>query len=93
VPVTSPQMLLELERAVRRRELRVVFSKPKRIVALVAEMCMVVEPVGRLEVVEKPSENRLLEVAQTAGATYLVTSEISLLQLGEFRGTRIVRPL
>lgn len=84
VPVTSRPLLDELERLLRRREIRAVFRRPKRIVELVAAMSLVVETGGR--------RHPLLEAAAAGGATYLVTIEIPLLQLGTFGDTRIVRP-
>lgn len=85
VPVTSEPLLDELARGLRRRELRPLFPRPGRIVELVAGMSLVVATPGR--------GHPLLEAAEVSQATYLVTSDIPLLERGRHEGTSIVRPL
>lgn len=41
---------------------------------------------------DDPDDDKFLECAQAAGADFLVTSDSHLLQIGEFEGTRIVKP-
>ena len=92
VPVTSPEMLTELELALGRPELGGVFPQPIWIAKLVERMSIVVEARVAPRVVAEPSANRLLAVAESGDAEFIVTGEISLLQLGRHRGIRIVRP-
>jgi hypothetical protein len=72
--------------------LRRGFPRATRLLELVAEMSMVVEP--QRPVRERMSrEDRLaLEAAQAAQARFLVTRSLRLLQLGSFGPTRMVRP-
>ena len=91
VPVTSPELLAELERTMARPELGRVFAEPARIAALVERMAIVVEARRAPRVVADAGANRLLAVAESADADFLVTTEISLLQLGRRGPTRIVR--
>ena len=49
---------------------------------------------GRLSVVsDDPEDDKFLECAQIARADYLVTNDDHLLQLRQFDGTRIVKPV
>ena len=52
-----------------------------------------VTPSERLSVVaEDPSDNRFLECAVEGRADYLVSGDAHLLNLGEFRGVKILTP-
>ena len=92
VPVTSPELLEELEDALGRPELGGAFPHPIWITKLVERMSIVVEPRANPRVVVEPDANRLLAVANSGRAEFIVTSDISLLQLGRHAGIRIVRP-
>ncbi len=51
------------------------------------------EPPVELTVIEKaPSDNRYLECALAAGASYIVTGNDHLLSLKEYRGVVILNP-
>jgi predicted nucleic acid-binding protein len=73
-------------------ELAGVFPEPIWITKLVERMSMVVEPRVAPRVVSDPAANRLLALAESADAEFIVTSDISLLHLGRHREVRIVRP-
>lgn len=92
VPVTSPAMLAELERALGRPEFRDVFREPIWIAKLVERMSIVVEPGVAPRIVADAASNEILAVAESGGAEFIVTGEIALLQLGRHREIRIVRP-
>jgi putative PIN family toxin of toxin-antitoxin system len=92
VPITSPELLAELERAMGMPELAGVFPEPIWITKLVERMSIVVEPRVAPRIVSDPAANRLLAVGESADADFIVTSDISLLQVGRHRQTRIVRP-
>lgn len=92
VPVTSPELLEELELAMGMPELQGVFREPIWIAKLVERMSMVVEPSVAPRVVADPAANRLLALAESADAEFVVTSDISLLLLARHRDIRIVRP-
>jgi len=51
-----------------------------------------VESGNRLNVVEDPEDNKILESAVVANADYLVTSDQHLLKLEKYEGIKIVRP-
>ncbi len=92
VPVTSPELLTELEEAMGRPELARAFRQPIWITKLIERMSIVVDPGAAPRAVAEPSANRLLAIADAAQAAFVVTGDISLLQLGRYRDVRIVRP-
>jgi putative PIN family toxin of toxin-antitoxin system len=91
VPITSAELLAQLEDVVSAPEVAPIVGDPGRIRGLVERMSIVVEPVARPKVVAAARANALLAVAEAGAADYLVTSELSLLILGRHRDTRIVR--
>lgn len=92
VPITTPRLLDELARALRRREIRGAFPRPGRIVSLLGEMSMVITPNETVQVVPDEAMNHLLSAARASDAAYLATWSIDLLALHRFERTRIVRP-
>ena len=92
VPVTSPELLEELEDALGRPELGGAFGHPIWITKLIERMSIVVDPQATPRIVGGPDANRLLAVAESGRAEFIVTGDISLLQLGRHAGIRIVRP-
>lgn len=57
-----------------------------------SDNCRTVNPIVRFDSVpEDKSDNKFLECAVTAGATYIVTQDRHLLELGEFAGIKILR--
>ncbi len=92
VPVSSPELLDEIDEVVRGPTLRRGFRDPGGLLGLIRSVSLVVEPNERVGLAVRPGARRLLEVARTAGADYVVTSEIELLRLGAFAGAKIVRP-
>jgi putative PIN family toxin of toxin-antitoxin system len=51
-----------------------------------------VEASNRIDIVEDPDDNKILESAVAADADYLITSDKHLLKLEEYEGVKIVRP-
>jgi uncharacterized protein len=96
--ITSPSLISEFERALTyprvRRLLNLsqeqidVFLKRLRTVATV------VDPQITLAVIEKdPDDNRLLECAVADQASYVVSGDDHLLDLGEYAGIVILNPM
>ncbi len=92
IAVTSGSLLEELSRVLGYPRIRVAVPDARRVVSLIEDVSVVVEPVARLEVVVVEPDNRLLEVAVAAGANYVVTGDRALLELGGYEGTAIVSP-
>jgi putative PIN family toxin of toxin-antitoxin system len=54
---------------------------------------IIVEPNDKITVIERdPTDNRYLECAVAGGASYIVSGDQHLLELGEFRGIVILPP-
>jgi putative PIN family toxin of toxin-antitoxin system len=60
---------------------------------LLSAMAQHVTPHLELDVVkEDPDDNRILECAQASHSDYVVTGDKDLLRLGQYAGTRILKP-
>jgi putative PIN family toxin of toxin-antitoxin system len=83
-------------------ELRGVLRRPKfgfsveavqTIITEVLGFANFVQPSRQLDVViEDPDDNRILECAIEAGAVYLITGDMHLLNLRNYRGVKVVNP-
>jgi uncharacterized protein len=59
----------------------------------IADFAELVTPVRSIDAVkEDPTDNRVLECAETGVSDYIVTGDNHLLKLGQFAGTKIVKP-
>jgi uncharacterized protein len=54
--------------------------------------CIVVTPTVAVRICDDPDDNRILECAQAAEATFIVTGDDDLLRLRRFGPTKIVTP-
>lgn len=89
---TSPEILAELEKVLKRDFLEDHDFIDSQI-ALILEYAEVVMPVRRIQAVkDDPEDDKILECAVAAGAEYIVTGDPHLLDLGNFEGTKIVKP-
>ena len=61
-----------------------------RTAVLLSELTIAVRPRRRLRVVKDDPDNRVLECALAGRADAIVTGDSALLELGEFRGVRII---
>jgi len=59
----------------------------------VLEKGIKVSPKEKLKIVkDDPEDNKLLECAQETEADYILTNDHHLLEIGEFKSTKIIRP-
>lgn len=66
-------------------------SKSEEAVAQIARLADVVEPAEEVAVIaEDPADDRVLEAAIVGPAEYIVSGDRHLLNLGSYRGTKIV---
>ena len=63
-----------------------------RVAVFLSELGEVVQPRKTLHVLRDEPDNRILECALTAHAKMTVTSDRAMLDLGEYKGIRIVPP-
>jgi uncharacterized protein len=61
-----------------------------RVAVYLSELAEVVTPRRRLRVLRDEPDNRILECAVTAKAEVIVTGDQAMLELGEYRGIRIL---
>jgi putative PIN family toxin of toxin-antitoxin system len=95
--VVSQPILKELERVIHYPRIQQRYNLPEEDVArflqLIRGGAIVVEPNVEIEAIERdPSDNRYLECAIEAGASYIVSGDQHLLELEEFRGIVILPP-
>jgi putative PIN family toxin of toxin-antitoxin system len=95
--VISPPILEELERVIRYPRIQERYDLAEehveQFLQLIGANAIMVKPSEELEVIERdPSDNRYLECALAAGASYIVTGDNHLLDLEEYRGVVILNP-
>jgi putative PIN family toxin of toxin-antitoxin system len=95
--VVSQPILEELERVIHYPRIQQRYDLPEddvaRFLQLIRGGAIVVEPNVEIAAIERdPSDNRYLECAIEAGASYIVSGDQHLLELGEFRGIVILPP-
>lgn len=61
-----------------------------RAAVLLSELAIIVKPRRKLRVVKDDPDNRVLECAVAGRADAIVTGDSALLELGEFRGVRVI---
>ena len=61
-----------------------------RAAVLLSELALTVRPRQKLRVVQDDPDNRVLECAIAGRADAIVTGDSALLELGEFRGVRVI---
>lgn len=90
--VTSPALLAELDQVLRYPRLASAFPEPDTLVALLAEVAVLVGPRRTLRVLGDEPDNRVLEAAVEASADFIVTGDRALLALERFEGVEVVAP-
>jgi putative PIN family toxin of toxin-antitoxin system len=90
--ITSPAILTELARTLRDK-----FSLPESDITAyirqIARTAKVVRPDTRLAVVADDADNRVLECAVVGNADVIVSGDRHLLELREYSGIPVVRPM
>jgi len=95
VLVSSPSILEEVAEVLSRTELLIAKSVRKvdaeRIVSLLRQAPMI-SPAVKVTVCRDPDDNKFLEAAVAAKATYVVTGDKDLRAIGEYEGVKIRYP-
>ena len=94
---TSAPLIEELRRALTyervRNYIKLTEGELERLLRFYMSTAVVVESDIKLDVVqEDPDDNRVLECALASQASYIVTGDGHLLELGEFEGIMILPP-
>lgn len=91
--VTCPFILKELK-TVLLKKLSATKGETRQVLRILAEaISALVQPVHPVSgICRDPNDDHILSCSIAAGADYLVTGDSDLLELREFRGTRIIAP-
>ena len=94
--VTSPALLAELQRVLEYPHITKYFEDPQNWAAFLKRfrgVATVVEPDLEPDVIdEDPTDNRFLECAGAAGASYIISGDNHLLAIEEYKGIVILKP-
>jgi putative PIN family toxin of toxin-antitoxin system len=95
--VVSPSILAELERVVHYPKIQEKYMLPleyiQRFLRLIGDQTVMVNPAEEIHIIQvDASDNRYLECARAGDASYLVTGDKHLLELGEYEGIVILPP-
>jgi len=89
---TSKQLIEELCRTLRYPKFNLSQDEVKSIRSYYLLLFKIVRPKQSINIIlEDPEDNRVLECALEAKAEYMVSGDHHLLDLGEFRGIKIVK--
>ena len=94
---SSPPILSELERVLHYPKIQGKYNIPAEFIKQFLDMlqggAILIEPIIKLTTIkEDPSDNRYLECAVASESSYIVTGDISLLDLNTFKGIQILTP-
>jgi putative PIN family toxin of toxin-antitoxin system len=89
---TSFELLDELARKLGSAKLAAAFPEPESVLLDIARLSIIVEVQERLDVLQDADDNRVLEVAVAAEATYIVTGDHDFLALGHYNSILILTP-
>jgi putative PIN family toxin of toxin-antitoxin system len=91
--ITCPFILKEFE-AILLKKLSATKGESRQVLRILAEaISALVQPAQPVSgICRGPNDDPILSCALAASADYLVTGDFDLLELREFRGTRIVAP-
>jgi uncharacterized protein len=93
----SPQLLDELERALKYERVQKYFKEPqskiKALIKRIKSVGIMVNPQFELDVIaENPDDNRVLECAVAANASYIISGDDHLLDLKIYQGIVVLPP-
>ena len=87
--VISPEILGEVVERLRNK-FRLPEEAIQQLVDIFLTHCHVVEPTSKFDVVRDKNDNKIIECAFDGKADCIVTGDLDLLKLKEFRGIRIM---
>lgn len=88
--VTSPQLMGEFKRAALQPGLDFTEAEVDEFFDALLEVCSLVNPPPTLKVARDTADNKILECALEGHAEFVISGDKDLLELGEFRGVKIL---
>lgn len=92
VELFSSKDILEEFAGILIRDFKYEAEKAEGVVGKLLEFLKLVEPVGRLFVVDDVDDNKVVECAVESKSDFILTYDKHLLVMGEYGGIRIMRP-
>ena len=93
LPVTSMEILQELERVLKSRKFNFPPGAISTILYEVQTLAVMAHPKSKLNVIKKnPADNRVLECAVAGKSDWIVSGDSDLLELRKFQGITICSP-
>ena len=91
--VLTEELIRELSGVLEGRKFKYPSEIMKLIITELETIAEVVKPERKLNIVGKdPEDNRVLECAHKSSADFIVSGDVHLLELKEFRGIKILTP-
>lgn len=88
----SPQILDELKEKFLMK-FRLPPDRVKEFLEIIVFSSQIIEPKKRLKIIKQdPSDNKIIECAVEAGASFIITGDKHLLNIKEYAGIKIVSP-
>lgn len=89
---TSPQILEEIKNRLLEK-FKLPPEKVKEFLEIIVFNSQIVYPKKKLKVVKKdPADNKILECALEAKASFIISGDKHLLEIGKYKGMKIIMP-
>ena len=89
--IASPYTLEELEKTISKKRFALTREEIEDLVELVLSFSMIVIPTQKVSIIKKdPSDNMFIDCALAADAKYIISGDAHLLDLGEYKGIKIL---
>ena len=88
---SSPQIVEEIDRVLHYSKFRLTGNEREKLIHIFLSFSTIIMPITKAIVVKKdPSDNKFIECAVDSDSNFLITGDLHLLELKEFRGVQIV---
>ena len=89
----SKKIIREVEGVLSREKLNIAEENLRYIISSLDSIAKFVSPKSKLDIIKKdPQDNKLLECAIESEADFIISGDIHLLELSEFRKIKILKP-
>ena len=89
----SKEIIREVEGVLSREKFNIAEENLRYIISSLDSIAKFVSPKSKLDIIKKdPQDNKLLECAIESEADFIISGDIHLLELSEFRKIKILKP-